>query len=329
MLAAEVCAALERAAARGVSCRILVDAVGSRDFLEGPDRKRLEHAGVRVMGALPVGVFRMFVARADLRQHRKTVVIDGRTGYTGSQNMVDPRDFKATAGVGQWVDAMVRVRGPVVDAMEIMFLMDWEMDCGEDCSTLLEAIAADPAPPVGHATVQVIPSGPGATAGAFAKVLVAAIFAAEREVVLTTPYFVPDQLLKSSLEAAARRGVRVRLTVPKRTDSHLVNGACRALMSDLRQAGVEVHLFDDGLLHTKAVTIDREFSFFGTANLDMRSFWLNFELMLAIYHDGATMRVLAMQEAYEKRAVKLGGDIPRRFVGRVYDSVACLFTPVL
>jgi len=126
----EVVEALIRAAGRGVICRILVDDLGSRAFLRSPLARRLREANVQLETALPAGLLRIPFSRFDLRMHRKIVVIDGRVTYTGSLNMVDPRHFKQDAGVGQWVDAMVRLEGPGVEPMAITFLEDWALETG-------------------------------------------------------------------------------------------------------------------------------------------------------------------------------------------------------
>ncbi len=124
----EVAEALIRARKRGVDCRVLIDALGSRAFLRSDLTARLREAGVLVQAALPGGLVRMLFVRFDLRMHRKIVVIDGKTAYTGSLNLVDPRYFKRDSGVGQWVDAMVRVQGPAVESLAVTFLADWYME---------------------------------------------------------------------------------------------------------------------------------------------------------------------------------------------------------
>ncbi|MGL5776041.1 MAG: phospholipase D-like domain-containing protein, partial [Aeromonas veronii] len=123
----EVCEALIEVAQRGVDCRLLLDSVGSKQFFRSHWPKKLRKAGVKLVEVLPVGAWRILFQRQDLRMHRKLVVIDDRVGYTGSMNMVDPRFFKQDAGVGQWVDIMIRVQGPMVPLMWSIFVWDWEM----------------------------------------------------------------------------------------------------------------------------------------------------------------------------------------------------------
>ena len=144
-MADEVGAALLRAASRGVTCRVLLDAIGSAQFLKGRLLKQLKAGGVEVAFALPVSSISVFKVRPDLRLHRKIVVIDGAAGYTGSFNLVDPRLFKQDAGVGEWVDAMVRLEGPGVLALNALFRWDWEVETGRDLPA--QAESGDPSVP--------------------------------------------------------------------------------------------------------------------------------------------------------------------------------------
>ena len=159
-VAEQVAEALIRAKARGVVCRVLVDAIGSHKFLNSSMCLRMRAAGVDVRDALPGGLLRMPFVRFDLRMHRKIVVIDGKIGYTGSLNLVDPRYFKRDAGVGQWVDAMVRVQGPAVEALQIVFLGDWYIETSTPLEELQQFGDAIPQPRRGESPVQVVPSGP-------------------------------------------------------------------------------------------------------------------------------------------------------------------------
>lgn len=298
-MADDVAAALIQAAARGVICRVLVDAVGSSEFLESGVVQELRQRGVTVRSAIPVGLIKTLFSRQDLRLHRKIVVIDGQIAYTGSLNLVDPRFFKQSAGVGQWIDAMVRVRGPAVEPLAITFLTDWAVETAEGVDRLRETGDARPLSFQGQATVQVVPSGPASHPQSILQVLLMAIYAARRELVLTTPYFVPDESLLNALITAARRGVDVRLIVPAEVDSFFVRLASQAHQSELVAAGVQVLEFQNGLLHTKSVTVDGEFSLFGSLNLDPRSLHLNFEITLSVYDRDFTRVLRDLQQSYE------------------------------
>lgn len=290
---------LESAAARGVSVRILLDAVGSAPFLKvGANTHRLRRAGIEVGISHPVGFVRALFSRIDLRNHRKNAVIDGSIAYTGSQNLVDPRYFKQESGVGQWVDAMARLRGPVVEAMGAAFAEDWQLATGKGLLDLDPASDITPQPPAGSVDVQVIPSGPAFEPKAMQELLLTALYAARNSVVLTTPYFVPDDSLDMAIQSAALRGVDVTIIVPRRNDSHLVHYASRSHFEDLLSVGVRIAAYDGGLLHTKSIVVDNDFAVFGTVNLDMRSMWLNFELSLFVYDEGFACELRVLQESY-------------------------------
>lgn len=288
--------ALVRAARRGVQCRALADAMGSKEFFKGAQVDRLRAAGVEFTATLPTGPLRTLVARADLRNHRKIVVIDDRVAYTGSQNMVDPRYFKQDSGVGEWVDAMARITGPAAVSLDGVFQLDRSVETGAPFESP-PAFTGPPSPETGS-MVQVVPSGPALRPEAIHQLLLTAIYSAREELVMTTPYFVPDEAILTALLSAALRGVRVTLIVPARNDSVLVRYASVASFDDLMSAGARIALFKEGLLHTKSLTIDGRTSVFGSVNLDMRSLWLNFEISLLVYDSDFTARLRTLQEAY-------------------------------
>lgn len=294
--------ALVAACDRGVICRLAVDAIGSKAFLRSPAAQALRDAGVRVVAALPAGLLRMFLSRADLRNHRKLIVIDGRIAYTGSQNMVDPRHFKQDAGVGQWVDAMVRLEGPAVESLAGSFIQDWEVISGAGVEKLAHTSDIRSVSSAGEVPIQVAPSGPAYRPMAIHQLLLTTLYAARRELVITTPYFVPDDALLAALASAAHRGVEVTLILPAHNDSRMVHYASRSFFEDLLDAGVRLACFEGGLLHTKSITVDGEFCMFGSVNLDMRSIWINFELSLFIYDRGFCGQVRRMQEDYLVRS---------------------------
>jgi cardiolipin synthase len=327
----EVIEALLRASKRGVVCRVLVDAVGSKAFLRGEPVRRLRDGGVQVAEALRVSLLRMLFVRFDLRLHRKIVVIDGEIGYTGSMNLVDPRYFKQDAHVGEWIDAMARLTGPAVEALAITFLEDWELETGVGVERLRESSDVHPLKPAGPAAVQVLPSGPAVRQEAIRAVLLMAIYSARRELVLTSPYFVPDEAMLMALMSAALRGVAVTIVVPARVDSKLVALASAAFQGDLAETGVRVLLFEGGLLHTKSVTIDGRMSLFGSLNLDPRSLRLNFEITLAVYDAVFTSDLRRLQQSYIDRSKPLDLEAWRQRPGstRLAQNAARLVGPLL
>lgn len=324
-----VAEALIQAAARGVDCRILLDSVGSAGFFDTGWPKRLHDTGVRIVEVLPVKPWRMPLHRQDLRMHRKLVVIDERIAYTGSMNLVDPELFKQSSGVGQWIDVMVRVIGPVVSVMWSLFVRDWEMETGE---RLLDSRRYEPEflPENGH-NVQLIPSGPFVGGDCIQQILLQAIYQAEHSLVLTSPYFVPDDPLVAALQSAAARGVAVQLIIPERNDSRMVSFACNAFLEELLAAGVEIYRFRKGLLHTKSVLVDDQIALIGTVNLDRRSLWLNFEATLLVDDHSFAAMLKELQQSYIKQGkrLRLTEWRERSWVQRMLENVFYLFSPLL
>ena len=301
-LADDVAEALIAARKRGVACRILLDSIGSKEFLRGQGATHLRSNGVELVEALPAGLIRALFVRIDLRNHRKIVTIDGTIAYTGSQNLVDPRFFKQEHGVGEWVDTMVRITGPVVEFITASFMHDWLLESSQRLSGLSGALDIRPVAPAGNALVQLAPSGPGFGEDTIHNLLLTTIYAARQELILTTPYFVPDNAILAALKSAAQRGVEVTIIVPSKNDSLLVHHASRARYDALLRAGVRIIAFSGGLLHAKTITVDNDFCLFGSVNLDMRSFWLNFELTLFVYEKEFTSRVRDLQQSYMRTA---------------------------
>ena len=273
--------ALITAAQRGVACRVLLDSLGSKVWFKSSWPKRFRIAGIQVTEALPIQFGRFQFRRADLRLHRKIFVIDGMVVWTGSMNMVDPRTFKQESGVGEWVDAMVRIEGPVCPQFELTSLFDWSVENPKvnhfkDKKRLKM-------PHKGTALAQEFSSGPVYRDDILYQVLLSAIMDAREELVITTPYFGPDDGLILALMAAAQRGVRVTLIVPKMNDSTLVAWSSRSFYTDLLIAGIRIAEFHGGLLHTKSLLIDKRIAIFGSVNFDQRSLRLNFEISLIVY----------------------------------------------
>ncbi|UCD75866.1 MAG: cardiolipin synthase [Phycisphaerales bacterium] len=308
--------ALMRAAKRGVACRVLVDAVGSKQFLESPLREQMEKAGVRVVEAMPVNFVRMLFARIDVRNHRKMAVIDGAVGYVGSHNVADA-EFAIKPKYAPWVDAAVRVDGPAVRDLQRLFLADWYLDTDE---SLEEVLQIEPSVVEQGMTGQVMGTGPNAYNEAMRQLALATFHVAREELILTTPYFVPDEATVTALCAAARRGVETRLVVPGRNDSPIVAAASRSHYETLLEAGVTIHEFQDGLLHAKTMTIDRKLALITTSNLDRRSFELNFEVSMLVYDSDFASQMRFLQTAYVGRSRAVDGEAwarrgwPRRLV---------------
>ncbi len=291
-----VCEALIAAAKRGVACKILLDSLGSKLWFKSSWPERFTSAGIEVTEALPIQIGRFQFRRADLRLHRKIFVVDNAIVWTGSMNMVDPRTFKQDSGVGEWVDAMVRIEGPVASQFELTFAFDWSVDNPK--INHFNALAPAPMPLEGKVLAQEFSSGPVYRDDVLYQVLLSAIMDAREELTITTPYFGPDDGLMQALMAAAGRGVIVTLIVPKLNDSKLVAWSSRSLYADLMQAGVRIAEFHGGLLHTKSLLIDRRIAIFGSVNFDQRSLRLNFEISLIVYNEAFCATLEKLIESY-------------------------------
>ncbi|WP_304638939.1 cardiolipin synthase [Pseudomonas sp.] len=296
----ELSEALIQASERGVQVSLLIDHAGSRPFFRSPWRRKLVAAGIEVVPALPVKLIRALVHRIDLRMHRKLVVIDERVAFTGSMNMADPSCFKRKAGVGQWIDVMLRMEGQAASGLAKVFAWDWEVETGQ---RRLPEIDNTPVP--SNHWLMVIPSGPGVGEDLIGQATLTSIYRANRSIVISTPYFVPSEAILNALCQAAQRGVRVQLLLPRRNDSVMVGWASRSYYEILLLAGVEILLFDGGLLHTKAMLMDDELALVGSVNLDIRSLQLNFELTVALTTQESCRQIGELLQSYQTSCERL------------------------
>ncbi|CAL4321796.1 Cardiolipin synthase A [Buchnera aphidicola (Eriosoma lanigerum)] len=283
-LADEVAKALISSAKRGISCRLMLDSAGSIKFFRSKWVHIMRHAGIHIVEALKINLFKTFFRRIDLRQHRKIILIDNYITYTGSMNLVDPILFKKSSRIGQWIDLMTRIEGPIATTIGVVYSCDWELETGKK---ILPAIPKVHDYPIykkkcNNNLIQVIASGPGFPEHMIHQSFLIAIYSAQKQLIITTPYLVPSDDVLHAICTASQRGVEVIIIVPKYNDSLLVQWASRAFFSELLESGVKIYQFEKGLLHSKSMLVDKQLSLIGTANLDMRSLWLNFEITLVI-----------------------------------------------
>jgi cardiolipin synthase len=315
--------ALKAAVQRGVKCRVILDEFASRsDFRRDGFASQLRAGGVEVVAALPSSLLR----RRDLRNHRKLAIIDDRLAYSGSQNLIDP-DYGGKRG-GPWVDLSGRFTGPVVAELATVFLSDWAFETNQE---LAAPSPADVPAIEGGMPMQVVPTGPVSPGESFRRLLLGVIGPARRRLVLTTPYFVPDESTIVALLSAADRGVDVSLILPERSDNFFTAAAGRAHYSILLNAGISIHLYRPGLIHAKVVTVDDSVAIFGSANLDVRSFHLNFELTTVLFGAEVTDRLWAVQKTYIAASRRLEAKewAARPAIKRYTDSAVALISPLL
>ncbi|MFC5381359.1 cardiolipin synthase [Aquipuribacter nitratireducens] len=311
--------ALDDAVRRGVTVRVLLDHVGSwRSPGYRRTLRRLDEAGVPYRLMLPVQPWFGRYQRPDLRNHRKIVVVDGRVGWIGSQNLVD-RTYNRRANIRRglrWQDLMVRVRGPVVQELDAVFATDWFSETDD----LLDVETPDALPggvgsasdaellaeEAGPLSCQVVPSGPGFDYENNLRLFNALLYAARRRVSITSPYFVPDESLLYAVTAAALRGVDVELFVPQEGDQLLVHHAQRSYYEQLLRSGVRIHRYPAPyVLHAKHMTVDDDVAVVGSSNLDMRSFSLDLEATLLVHGRSFCDELRRVEDGYRAVSTEL------------------------
>jgi cardiolipin synthase A/B len=270
---------LNRRAAEGISVRLLLDDVGSwrvgRRFLAP-----LRAAGVEVAFFMPM-LHMPFRGRANLRNHRKVMVVDGRIALTGGMNLawpyMGPRSLP-----DQWRDVSVVVEGPAVSDLEDLFASDWKFTTGAEPASRCHDVPYFAEGGMESTVVQVVASGPDVAGDPLYESLLALIFSAEDRIWIITPYFVPDEMLARALTLATRRGVDVRLIVPAHSNHITADLARGPYLRDLFNAGARVLLYTPVMLHAKAIIFDDRLAVIGSANMDMRSLFLNYEVALFV-----------------------------------------------
>ena len=320
--------ALIRATSRGVICRAMADGLGSRALIGSQLWRRMEKAGVQLAVALPLKnpIRTILTSRLDLRNHRKITVIDGRITYCGSRNSADP-EFRIKPKFAPWIDIMLRFEGPIVFQNQIMFLTDWIEATGDN---LFSLPAVPPVKDGGFAAVAV-GDGPTERRGATPQLFSSLIACARQEVIISTPYFVPDATLFEALCSAAYRGVEVTLIVPSKNDSWVVAAASRSYYRRLLEAGCKIREFEGGLLHAKTFTMDGQITLVGSSNLDLRSFDLNYENNILLQDDTTTSAVRERQRAYIDASTKVTLATVRAWspARRVWNNVVATIGPIL
>ena len=321
--------ALKRAAARGVKCRAMADGLGSRAMIKSKQWKDMVDAGVLVAVALPIGnpLLRPLVGRIDLRNHRKILVVDGHITYCGSQNCADP-EFRVKPKYAPWVDAVMRFEGPIARQNQKVFASDWMSYVDEDIRELLRK----PVPALQNGfPAAVVATGPTVRYSAMPEMFESLMHAARRELVISSPYYVPSESLQDALCAAAYRGVDTTIIFPARNDSWIVAAASRSYYDDLLEAGVKIHEYVGGLLHTKSLTMDGEVSLIGSANMDRRSFDLNYENNILFVDQKLTADLRERQQQYLESSNEVTIDEVANWSirRRLWNNTIAMLGPVL
>ncbi len=324
--------AMRAAVARGVTVRVLMDHIA---VLRSPGYARmvikLRRIGVQWHVMLPVQPLRFKYQRLDLRNHRKILVVDGTIAYTGSQNMIDSSYNKPSnlrRGL-HWKDLMVRFEGPIVAGINALFITDWYSETDE----LLLRENPEVETPVrgGHVDCQVVPSGPGFDGENNLRLFNSLVYAATEKVIITSPYFVPDDSMLYAITTAAQSGLDVQLFASEIGDQPVVYHAQRSYYEALLRAGVRIFLYPSPtVLHAKHFTIDDEVAVIGSSNMDMRSFSLNLEISVMIHGKNFVDQLRLVEADYRavSRELHLEEWLARPRAAAVFDNIARLSSTV-
>lgn len=318
-------------ASQGVEVRFIYDDFGSRS-IRRKMVKRLQKAGIKVFPFYKI-IFRPLSNRLNYRNHRKIIVVDGTIGFVGGINVSDKYvNNNHSPGKLFWRDTHLRIDGPGVQYLQYLFLCDWNF-CADDHLRPDEIFFPRLASTSinGNKLVQIAASGPDSDSPTILYSLLQAIHLAEKEILITTPYFIPGESILDALITSALGGVSVKLLVPGISDSALVNAAACSYYDDLLKAGVEIYLYKKGFVHAKTLVIDRKLAVIGTANMDSRSFDLNFEVNAIIYDEEKAKELANIFELDVKDAEKidLARWLNRSRLKQLLEKTARLVSPLL
>ncbi|WP_028593301.1 cardiolipin synthase [Paenibacillus assamensis] len=309
----------------GVKVRVIADGVGSLELNQAYVTK-LQKAGVEFHFFLPLTVS-LFRRRLNYRNHRKIVVVDGRIGYVGGLNIGDEY-----AGyhekLGFWRDTHMQIEGDAVYALQAVFLHDWSFASGQK---VWQEELFPPHQCTGDEQVKMVSSGPDADLAATQELFFGALIGAQERIWMMTPYFVPDLSIRLALKTAGMSGVDVRIIIPHQSDSNIVDWAARSYVEELMKAGVKFYEYQQGFCHAKTLIIDKTLACIGTANMDMRSFYCNFELNAILFDSNAIYRVEAdfFEDFEVSREIEYRHFIERSHKQRVMEAISRMLSPLL
>ena len=314
-------------AREGVEVRFLIDDVGSV-LLSKRYIKALKDAGVRVRFFNEVRI-PLFNNKLNFRNHRKIVIVDGHIGFVGGLNIGDEYLSKSIE-YGFWRDTHLKIIGESVGVLQLIFLQDWYYMTKEVLS-ILEYLPITTESQVKNGGVQIIAGGPDNRETVIKDLYFSMITTASTSVWIASPYFIPDADITTALKIAARSGVDVRLLVPNKADHHVVFYASRSYFEEFLEAGVKIYEYQKGFMHSKFVIIDGEVASIGTANMDMRSFHLNFEVNACLYKTDSVNKLGSdyLEDISNSVELNLDGFGERSFIIRIVESLARLVSPLL
>jgi cardiolipin synthase A/B len=323
-LGTEIINIIIKKAQAGVEVRLLYDAVGSIT-LSGNAIKRMKESGIRVQPFLPLknGLYNQ---KFNFRNHRKIIVIDGKAGFVGGLN-IGVEYLGEDEKFGFWCDTHVVLEGEAVQTLHAVFLLDWRYVCGE--MLVNDERYMKPIPAASDGMVHVVATGPETER--MSDHYYAMISCATKSIWIASPYFVPNQAIRTALRIAAKKGIQIRIMVPDTNDGFLTQYATRSYLPELLRAGAEIYAYQKGFLHKKVMIVDGDLATVGTANMDMRSFRLNFEVNLFLIgpesiQDLVTHYQEDLEDCLRIRPVEF---YKRGLTEKVKESFARLFSGVL
>ena len=311
-------------ARKGVTCRLLVDYIGSF-YLNQSFADPMIDAGVQFAYFWPVKLSRPWGWH--LRNHRKLVIVDGRIGFIGSQNIGDEYVNWKNRRLS-WRDTHIKIEGPGVDQLQAIFHEDWEFTTGE----AMEIILNTPLKPTkGISDIQTLPTGPDESQATLEIILTSLIYAAKKRITIVTPYFIPTVPIALALDTAVKRGVKVDILVPEKSNHWIVGWVARGWYRDILISDVNLYEYAETFVHAKLVTIDSQISLIGSANMDERSFRLNFECTTLVYDSKITEKLLRSFDSMKmnSRKMTLAEFKQQRLWNNVRDGAFRILSPLL
>lgn len=321
--------ALIKKAREGITVRFIYDDFGSRSVRRKLS-KRMKAAGIEVFPFHKI-IFIALANRLNYRNHRKIVVIDGDVGFVGGINVSDRYINSGNSTGVYWRDTHLRIQGPGVYYLQYLFLCDWNFCAGTSLFPDRKFFPFNENPVGDNKIVQIAASGPDSDTPTILFSLLQVIGLAKREILITTPYFIPGENLLSALLIASLGGISVKLLVPGRSDSVFVNAAARSFYGDLLKANVEVYLYQKGFIHSKSMVVDGEIAMVGTANMDFRSFDLNFEVNAIVYDEeiARSLKETFYGDLKCSDKVDKAAWLNRPWPKKLLEKTARLFSPLL
>jgi len=313
----------------GVKVRLIYDDFGSRSIRKKLV-KELREGGVEAYPFNRVR-FSFFANKINYRNHRKIIIVDGRTGFTGGINISDRYiNNKNNKRNSYWRDTHLRIDGPGIFILQHIFLCDWNFCSGQKIEPDQAYFNTTPMPG-SKVNIQIACSGPDSPNATIMFSFLKAINLAQHEILLATPYLIPGGSIMDALTISALEGVKVKILVPGISDSWLVNKAAWSNYGELLKAGVEIYIYNKGFIHAKTLVIDGHISVVGTANMDHRSFNLNFEVNAIVYsvEFAAQMEKTFYADLVNAEKVEYERWISRTFITKLAERTARLLSPLL